>query len=186
MAALVLGILAFIVLEIVTAVWVVSTFQWLGALLFLVVAGAVGAWMVKREGLAAWTRVVSGVRLGEMPTEALVDGGIVVAAGFLLLLPGFVSDVLAILLVVPPIRKLVRTRVLAASERRIASGAGRSRVSFGFGSTGFGGGFGTGAFGGFGDARGPIADPDIIDLDAEEVVIDEPRGELGGPGSAPR
>ena len=123
---------------------------------------------------------------GGLPTEALVDGLLVVVAGFLLLLPGFVSDVLAILLVIPPIRKLVRARILAAAERRIASGAGRSRVSFGFGSagTGFGG------FGGFGDAGrvpgGPIADADIIDLDAEEVVIDEPRGELGGPGPTPR
>jgi UPF0716 protein FxsA len=47
----------------------------------------------------------------------VIDGMLLAAAGVLIVLPGFVSDVLGLLLLLPPTRGLVRRRLLRAAER---------------------------------------------------------------------
>ena len=75
----------------------------LPALALLVVLSLFGAWLVKREGLAVLQRLRSSLAAGELPTKPLVDGGLIVSAGALCVVPGFVSDSIGLLLLVPPI-----------------------------------------------------------------------------------
>ncbi|CAB4945162.1 MAG: hypothetical protein F2837_07675 [Actinobacteria bacterium] len=83
------------------------------ALALLVVLSFFGAWLMKREGIAVLRRLRDSLAKGEMPTKSLVDGGLIVVAGALCIVPGFVSDGIGLLLLVPPVRALVRHRLIA-------------------------------------------------------------------------
>lgn len=89
-------------------------------ILLLVVISVVGAWLTKAAGLGVLRRLQRTVRDGRVPSAELVDGALVLLAGALLLTPGFLSDCLAVLLLVPPTRSLARGAVL----RRIRAGGG--------------------------------------------------------------
>lgn len=90
------------------------------ALLLLIVLSAAGAWVVKREGLATARRVREGVATGRMPTSDVIDGLVVLGAGLLLLVPGFLTAAVGLFLLVPPARALVKARVAASISRRVA------------------------------------------------------------------
>ena len=84
----------------------------------LIVVSVVGAWLCKREGLGLLRRVRQQLDRYELPTRELVDGALILFAGALLLTPGFVTDCLAIVLLIPPTRAMVRGVVLRALNRR--------------------------------------------------------------------
>lgn len=89
-------------------------------ILLLVGISIVGAWLAKIAGLSVLNRLQQTVRAGRVPSGELVDGALVLFAGALMITPGFLSDCLAILLLLPPSRAVVRTAVL----RRIRAGGG--------------------------------------------------------------
>jgi len=81
--------------------------QWIGygwALVALIAIALFGAWLVKREGLGTWRRAQAQLRAGEIPAGEAVDGALIAGAGLLLLVPGFVTDVVGLLLLLPPLR----------------------------------------------------------------------------------
>ena len=63
-----------------------------------------GSWLVKREGLGTWRRAQAQMRAGEIPAAEAVDGALIAGAGLLLIVPGFVTDVIGLLLLLPPLR----------------------------------------------------------------------------------
>ena len=85
----------------------------LPALALLVVLSLFGAWLVRREGVAVLRRLRGSLADGELPTKPLVDGGLIVVAGALCIVPGFVSACIGLMLLVPPIRTMVRNRLIA-------------------------------------------------------------------------
>jgi UPF0716 protein FxsA len=81
--------------------------QWIGygaAILALIVISIFGFWLVKREGLEAWRRAQAQLRAGEVPAAEAVDGALIASAGLLLIVPGFVTDAIGLLLLLPPLR----------------------------------------------------------------------------------
>src|SRR5207302_6709976 len=84
------------------------------AVLFLV--SICGAWLVKREGLGLWQRAQAKVNAGQVPGRELVDGLMILLAGALLLTPGFLTDAVGVLLLLPPVRAALR----ALTTRRMA------------------------------------------------------------------
>jgi len=99
----------------------VALVAWLGlgwTLLVLLGGGLAGMWLVRREGMRAVIAFVGAARSGRIAHAELTDGALIGLAGVLILVPGVVSDVLGLLLVLPPTRALARRRVLRAVERR--------------------------------------------------------------------
>jgi UPF0716 protein FxsA len=117
--------------ELYVLVQVAHLIGLLPALGLLIVLSFFGAWLVKREGVAVLRRLRSSLAAGEMPTNSLVDGGLIVIAGALCIVPGFVSDCIGLLLLVPPIRAVVRGRLIA---RWSIPGASRVTRRFGGGA----------------------------------------------------
>lgn len=87
--------------------------------LFIQVGGEIGAWptigiviltavvgtvMLRRQGLAALRGVQSRLAAGEDPGRLLADGAMILVAGVLLLTPGFLTDTIGLLLLVPAVR----------------------------------------------------------------------------------
>jgi len=105
--------LALPVLEILV---IIRVGHWIGAgpTFLLLVAGVIlGAWIVRREGQRSLREMAAGIRRGTPSTAGLADSGWVVLAGILFVVPGFITDVAAALLLVP------RTRRLLVRSRRV-------------------------------------------------------------------
>ncbi|MFP3388595.1 FxsA family protein [Brevibacillus sp. SIMBA_040] len=76
---------------------------------FLVIlTGLFGAWMAKQQGVQVFRMVQFQLARGQMPTETLIDGVLVLIGGILLLLPGFFSDVIGLIFLIPYTRMILR------------------------------------------------------------------------------
>jgi UPF0716 protein FxsA len=109
----VLGLLAiaFLLVPIVELWLFVEVAGWVGflpALLWVIAVGFAGAWLVRREGIGALARANRKVASGALPTDELIDGILIVVAGALMLTPGFLTDAVGVLLLLPPTRAIVR------------------------------------------------------------------------------
>lgn len=94
----------------------------LGIVLF---TAALGSYLARREGVAAWARVQSRLRAGAMPGPELLDGVMVLVAGVLLLTPGFVTDAIGLVGLFPPTRRLLSRALGRRLQRGIETGAVR-------------------------------------------------------------
>lgn len=104
----------------------------LGVLLLLVIAFATGVSMLRAAGPAIAANAAKDVYAGKSPARSILNGVLLAAAGLLFILPGFASDAVALVLVLPGIRMIPRAflRLFARKRGRIhmagggASGAG--------------------------------------------------------------
>ncbi|MGK2949487.1 MAG: FxsA family protein [Acidimicrobiales bacterium] len=104
----------YVIVQVAGGIGVLETIALLIAISF------VGAWLARVAGLSVLNRLQRTVRAGKVPSNEVVDGALVLFAGALMITPGFLSDALAILLLLPPTRALVRGTIL----RRIRAGGG--------------------------------------------------------------
>jgi UPF0716 protein FxsA len=118
--ALLLALLFLVVplAELAVIIAVADTVGVLNTIGLLVVISIAGAWLAKQQGLGVLARIRATLSRGELPSRELADGGLVLFAGALMLTPGFLTDFLAVLLLVPPTRSLVRRTLLRFIARR--------------------------------------------------------------------
>jgi UPF0716 protein FxsA len=96
--------------------------------LILVVEAALGGWLMRREGSRAWQALTDAFGTGRVPTGELANAALVLVGGLLLMLPGFATDVIGFLFLLPMTRPLARKLVAFFLARRI-SRLGLTRVS---------------------------------------------------------
>jgi UPF0716 protein FxsA len=121
-------------------------------ILLCIASAVLGALIVRYQGLQTLARLQDRLRLGEMPTSELAEGAAILAAGVLLITPGFFTDAIGFILLAPPARR----RIIAWLGRHFS---GEMRRFYSRGRN-----------------DGPYADkgrgPAIIDIVAEEVMDD--------------
>ena len=78
---------------------------------------------MRSQGRAAWLRFNRALAEGRVPGREVMDGALVIFGGALLLTPGFLSDFLGLILLLPPTRAIVRTVLLRRFAGRIVAGA---------------------------------------------------------------
>lgn len=113
-------------LELIVIVRVGQTIGVGWTILLLIVDSIVGAWLLKREGGRALTALGAAFSSGRMPAREIADGMLILVGGVLMLTPGFVSDVLGFLCILPMTRPLARgllTRFVAARLLVMPGGA---------------------------------------------------------------
>ncbi len=93
----------------------------------LLVMSVLGGWLMKREGIGVWRRIQAAVSAGRVPGKELVDAFLILFGGALMLTPGFVTDVLGMALLLPPVRAVVR-RIAAARLAHLAVQRGGRRI----------------------------------------------------------
>ena len=110
-------------------------------ILLLIVVSVVGAWMVRRSGLGVLSQIRARLDRGELPAGELVDGLLILIAGALMLTPGFITDVVGLLLLFFPTRLVVRSLLVRRFARRINlhGWTAGPAAGFGFGYTSGGG-----------------------------------------------
>lgn len=109
-------------IEIAFFVLVGRTFGLWPTLLGVLVTALLGAAIVRRQGLSLVSEIRRAFGRGQLPARELADAALVGLAGLLLLLPGYFSDLLGLLLLVPAVRTLLYryfgTRMVAVVRTR--------------------------------------------------------------------
>jgi UPF0716 protein FxsA len=108
-------ILLFVVVPIAEIYVIIQVGQAIGALwtiLLLIADSIIGARLLSWQGRRAWLRFQEALAAGRMPHREVMDGVLIIVGGAFLLTPGFITDVLGLVLLIPPSRAFVR-RVLA-------------------------------------------------------------------------
>jgi UPF0716 protein FxsA len=91
------------------------------ALLLLAVSCVAGLVLLRREGMKAWRRFRAATEAGTPPGSQVTDGLVGLLGALLLAVPGFVTAVLGLVLLVPPTRGLVRRNVERGIERQMSA-----------------------------------------------------------------
>jgi UPF0716 protein FxsA len=151
-------LLAFVVVPIVEIYVLIQVGQVIGAwwtIALLVLDSALGSWLIRREGGRTFRALRTALQSGRMPGDELADGALVLIGGTLMLSPGFVLDVLGLLLILPLTRPVFRRVLSRVVTRRLV-------VAGPFGTAG--------GFGGPGDAhrpgrgsQGPVVQGEVVE-----------------------
>jgi len=121
--------LAFLVLPLLEIVVLIQVGQAIGVwstLGLLVLAAVAGTMVIRQQGVSMVGRMFDAMSEGRLAVGSLVDSYARIAAGCLLIVPGFITDALGLALLVPPLRALMLRAMLPglAGRRRADAPAG--------------------------------------------------------------
>jgi UPF0716 protein FxsA len=115
-------ILLFIVVPIAELYVIIQVGQAIGALPtigLLVLDSLLGSWLLRSQGRTAWSRFQLALAAGRPPARETIDGALVILGGALMLAPGFITDALGVLLLLPSTRAIVRRGLARNLLRRL-------------------------------------------------------------------
>jgi UPF0716 protein FxsA len=132
--------------EMATFFWVESRIGLGWALALALATAFVGSLLVRRAGLSIIRRIQAKLREAQLPGRELSDGGAILVAGAFLISPGFITDTLGFLLLLPPVRDLIYRVVSRRFTSRVTVVAPE-----------------------FGATRGDQIHGEVIDIDPDDV-----------------
>jgi UPF0716 protein FxsA len=111
--------------ELFVAIKVAEAIGVLPTVLLLLVTWPLGTWVLRSHGRAAWRRLGAAVAEGRSPGREVLDGVLILLGGLLLIVPGFLSDVLGAIALLPPTRALLRGQLARHVQSRFVVQATR-------------------------------------------------------------
>jgi len=156
-------LLLFLVVPLAEILVIVEVAQRTGiieTIALLLIVSILGAWLVKSEGMGVIRKIQFQLIQGQIPNKELLDGGLILIAGVLMLTPGFITDVVGLLLLFPLTRPIIRRLFFKriVNQPFSAMGSDSKQSTFNFTRSSF-----------FGMENGDI---EIVDLRRED---DDPR-----------
>lgn len=110
---LLVAFLAIPVIEIYLLIQVGSVIG-AGWTIFIVIGTAIlGASLLRQQGLETWSRLTQSIAQGQLPPTMLVEGILLLLSGAFLLTPGFFTDSIGFLFLIPPARKALASYLLS-------------------------------------------------------------------------
>ena len=103
----------FVIIKVADAIGVLETIA------LLIVSWPIGSWAMRSQGRAVWRRMSIAVSEGRPPGREVLDGVLILIGGALLIVPGFITDALGIVLLLPPTRALVRLLLVRNLRNRL-------------------------------------------------------------------
>src|SRR5919205_7382 len=119
-------LLLLILVPIAEIALIIQVGEWIGVwwTIALLLADAVlGSLLLRSQGRAVWRRFAAAVSEGRLPHPEGADGVLVIFGGALMLAPGFITDVIGALFLLPPTRALLRRLLLRRAVLRIFGAA---------------------------------------------------------------
>ncbi|MEK3798143.1 FxsA family protein [Peribacillus sp. FSL H8-0477] len=116
---LILSIVAFPVIEIIILLLSGKVIGFWATLFTLLLMGIVGAYLAKQQGLETLRRAQAQMNVGQLPGNEMINGLCIMIGGILLVLPGFITDLAGLLLILPPTRKLCKPLLLRWITKKI-------------------------------------------------------------------
>ena len=114
--------------ELFVAIKVAEAIGVLLTVILLLAGWPVGMWLTKAEGRAAWRRLSAAVTQSDPrrpPGREVIDGALVLVGGFLLMVPGFITDGVGLLLLLAPTRSVARGAIMRNFQSRLVIAATR-------------------------------------------------------------
>lgn len=105
--------------EIAMFIFIGTKIGVLYTLLLIVLTSGIGMLIVKKYGFKSFQNIKLDVTTGHAPGAAIIEGALFVVGALLLLVPGFISDILALLLIVPATRKLFLGPIFTMLRKRL-------------------------------------------------------------------
>jgi UPF0716 protein FxsA len=130
--------LLFVIIPIIEISVLMHVGAWLGTwptIGIVIFTAWLGARNVREQGIATMTSVQTKMAQGEMPSDEIVTGLILLVAGVLLVTPGFVTDIFGLSLLVPS----VRAALVESVKKHVIVNQMSASASFSQQSTGFSG-----------------------------------------------
>jgi UPF0716 protein FxsA len=112
----------FIVVPLVELYVILKVGDAIGAvwtILLLAADSVLGSLLLRAQGRSVWRRFNDALAAGRMPHREVMDGVLVIFGGAFLITPGFLTDVVGLLLLIPPTRTLVRRMLVRRLGRRV-------------------------------------------------------------------
>jgi UPF0716 protein FxsA len=102
----------YVIVQIAGEIGIVPT------LLLLVADSVAGTLLMKSQGRVAWRRFTEAQAAGRIPAREVADGALIILGGAFLLTPGFLTDIIGFLLLIPPTRVMFRKTVVGLLAKR--------------------------------------------------------------------
>jgi len=118
-------VVLFIVLPLAELYVILKVGDAIGAvwtILLLAADSVLGSVLLRAQGQSVWRRFNNALADGKMPHREVIDGVLVIFGGAFLITPGFITDIVGLLLLVPPTRSVIRSAVVRRLGRRVAVG----------------------------------------------------------------
>jgi UPF0716 protein FxsA len=116
---------AFVVVPLVEIYVLIQVGQVIGVwwtLLLLIADSIYGGWLIRHEGGRAWQALTNALNSGQMPAKELADAALILVGGTLMLSPGFVTDAMGIVLILPFTRPVARRVLTRGVSKRLVAG----------------------------------------------------------------
>ncbi len=111
MRFLLLPILLLPLIEIAVLILVGSSIGVLATIGLIIFTGFLGMVLLRIQGFAVLAKIRADMERGQTPDKSLADAAMIALAGVFLIIPGFVSDIIGILLFLPPVRSMIRSAI---------------------------------------------------------------------------
>jgi UPF0716 protein FxsA len=109
----------YVIYQVGDAIGILWTF------LLLAVDSLLGSFLLKSQGRSVWRRFNDNLAQGRVPHREVIDGVLVIFGGAFLITPGFLTDIVGLVLLVPPTRSVVRRFLVRRLGRRVVIADGR-------------------------------------------------------------
>jgi len=96
----------------------------LWTILLLAADSVLGSLLLRAQGRSVWRRFNETMAAGRVPHRELIDGVLIVFGGAFLITPGFLTDIVGLLLLLPPTRAVIRRLVARRLGRRVVVSGG--------------------------------------------------------------
>ena len=105
----------YVILKVGDAIGVLPTIA------LLAIDSVLGSLLLRAQGRSVWRRFNETMASGRVPHRELIDGVLVIFGGAFLITPGFLTDIVGLLLLVPPTRSVIRRMLTRRLGRRIVT-----------------------------------------------------------------
>jgi UPF0716 protein FxsA len=112
-------LLAWPIAELFVAIEVANAIGVLYTILLLIAGWPIGTWALRSQGRVVWRRFAIAVSERRPPAKEVIDGALVLVGGVLLITPGFITDALGLLMLLPPTRAAIRGLVVRNFRSRL-------------------------------------------------------------------
>lgn len=110
------------VIELAILIRVGSYIGTMNTVVIVILTAVVGAYLVKMEGIGVMSRIQKNMQEGIFPADELINGMMILVSGALLLTPGFFTDILGFLMVIPVTRNIIRIFVMQYIKKKMPPG----------------------------------------------------------------
>jgi len=122
MRLILIGILVFILAEIALLIWIGSKIGVLWVLFLILLTAMLGILFGRKQGFETWNRAMHAMQRREAPAKEFIDGICIFLGAALLIMPGFISDIAGILLLLPLTRNLFKLSIAKMLDKMVNHG----------------------------------------------------------------